>query len=287
MKNDLLRKCEQTPHKNLSNLAIKPEKGKAVFWYNHEISPYTGWMGQLEARTIAGVTSVQDKTAWSAKMWINVIGDGVTELKPWRMASNWLKAPNRREDLIERLRNDFFREGEDYLHIHRKDYKQKPAPPPQRIYKENDFLKPVINDSVNENDKKEESGINSTEGGEHETIDKSMITEEISDSQNTIVKTTKSKKILEPIGPELRAAEETPALGFHHHRKRQEVPLGPPKRPIDSQPFLGRKVIENGVLKASLLLVEELEREELEILARNLHEKLQLNCIPLIVNPIR
>ena len=117
-------------------MAIKPEKGKAVFWYNHEINPYTGWMGQLEARTIAGVTSVKNKTDWSAKMWINVIGDGVSELKPWRMASNWLKAPNRRADLIERLRNNLYSEGEQYLHIRRQSYKQKPDPPPEMIYKE-------------------------------------------------------------------------------------------------------------------------------------------------------
>ena len=271
-------------------MAIKPEKGKAVFWYNHEINPYTGWMGQLEARTIAGVTSVKNKTAWSAKMWINIIGDGVSELKPWRMASNWLKAPNRRADLIERLRNDFYREGEQYLHIHRQNYKQKPVPPPEMIYKKNDFLKPVSN---RENDTSKESKL--IENGDDKKINIKTITidkdeKNAQSSPNTIKKETTSstKNIIEPIGPELRTADETPVLGFHsRHKKRQEVPLGPPKRPIDTQPFYGRKVIENGILKASLLLVDELEREELEILARQLHDKLQLNCIPLIINPIR
>lgn len=267
-------------------MAIKPEKGKAVFWYNHEINPYTGWMGQLEARTVAGLTPVKGKTAWSAKMWINVIGDGVTELKPWRMASNWLKAPNRRVDLIERLRNDFYREGEQYLHIHRKDYKQKPAPPPEIIYKRNDFLKPVFS---NDNETAKEIEIGDAKINKKTiTIDKGEEKIQLSPNTISVENIASFKKIIEPIGPELRTADETPVLGFHsHHRKRQEVPLGPPKRPIDPQPFLGRKVIENGILKASLLLVEELEREELEILARQLHEKLQLNCIPLIINPIR
>ena len=246
-------------------------------------------MGQLEARTIAGVTSVQKKTAWSAKMWINVIGDGVTELKPWRMASNWLKAPNRRADLIERLRNDFYREGEQYLHIHRKDYKQKPVPPPQVAYKGNDFLKPVSRNENTTATERDMIKINNDVNIDKKTIRVGTNRENKQSSPDNVVKetTTSTKKIIEPIGPELRTADEKPVLGFHSHRKRQEVPLGLPKRPIDPQPFIGRKVIENGILKASLLLVDELEREELEILARQLHEKLQLNCIPLIINPIR
>lgn len=224
--------------------------------------------------------------------YLSTTGDGVTELKPWRMASNWLKAPNKRTDLIERLRNDYFREGEQYLHINRKSYKQKPPPPPEKVYKGNNFLKPPVvvgsgGVTTNSTVKVEQQSVR------EENLNANKTTTTTIEHQDTIVGAGATlppkthQKVLEPIGPELRT-EETPKLGFHHrHKKRTEVPLGPPKRPIDPQPFLGRKVIENGVLKASLLLVEELEREELEILARSLHEKLQLNCIPLIINPIR
>ncbi|XP_066929960.1 transmembrane prolyl 4-hydroxylase-like [Clytia hemisphaerica] len=279
LNSDLLRKCELAPNTTTSKLVIKPETGKAIFWYNHEISPYTGWMGQLEARTISGITPVQGQNAWSAKMWLNIIGDGVHELKPWRMASNWLKSPNKKEGLIERLRNDFYREGEPYLHVFRESYKQK-RPSPQRVFEDNDFLKPLNGEEENSIEKNSPASENTQE------IVVNSNTKDINIEITQPDKAQDTNKVLEPIGPELDS-ENTPSLGFHPKMKRREVPLGPPKRPIDPEPFVGRKVIENGLLKASLLLVEELEREELEILARNLHEKLQLNCIPLIVNPIR
>jgi len=268
-------------------LAVKPEKGKAVFWYNHEISPHSGWMGQLEARTTSSLAPVTEKNAWSAKMWIDIIGDGVTELKPWRMASNWLKSTNRNKVLIEKLRNDYYREGEPYLHIYRESYKQKLPSPPQWTYQKNDFLKPV--ESKLYNNSKSRDGANSPESENEiaEINDNNNDTKQLFKNAKEKTRTTENKKLIKPIGPELDI-KKTPVLGFHHrHKKRQEVPLGPPKRPLDAQPFAGRKVIENGLLKASLLLIEELEREELEILARSLHEKLQLNCIPLIVSPIR
>ena len=70
--------------------------------------------------------------------------------------------------------------------------------------------------------------------------------------------------------------------------KRQDLPLGPPKRPVQGyNPFPEGMPKENRLVKAALLLMEELERDELETVARTLHDKLQLACIPLIVNPIR
>ena len=57
-------------------------------------------------------------------MWLDIIGDGVEELRPWRFGTNWLSQNNRHNDVIEMLRNDHFREGTEYEHVYRRSYKR-------------------------------------------------------------------------------------------------------------------------------------------------------------------
>lgn len=354
----MLKKCEKKPNPEMSNIVVKPKRGSAVFWYNHEVNPYTGWMGQLEARAISALSPVKTSTntsAWTAKMWVNIIGDGVHMLKPWRLGSNWLKEPNKKKEIIERMRNDFYREGELYLHRHRKTYrKQYEVERQQKLHEqqqqhfhqqqqqeqqkqqqnENAFRAAQNKETTNKNycDKTSPFSITTTattkinKQGRNklQKIENAENTFDLRPNKNTtaapsnrsnknfenIPQNNKSsehdalklqsdngEKIVEtdfkhisvdkntkPIGP----SSNIPVLGFHTNTdKRADVPLGPPKRPLDPKTFQRNKVIENGLVKASLLLLEELERDELEIIARSIHDKLQLACIPLIINPIR
>lgn len=309
-----------------------------MFWYNHEVNPYTGWMGQLEARAISGVTEISTTTnatqsaAWTAKMWVNIIGDGVYMLKPWRLGSNWLKPPNTRKEIIEHMRNDYYREGELYLHQHRKSYRREFH---YEHTSHNKIENKTIEDSttsnntvkINSTNVSSETTNSTTKRDENNKSEKSKqpfdfdlrpnknnnklnekntdhpSTKEVdvnknlkkddenSVDHNNLENTSKDSPLLNslkgaekmtmPIGP----ISHIPILGVPNIHS--EVPLGPPKRPLDPEPFQGNKVIDNGLLKASLLLLEELERDELEIVARSIHDKLQLACIPLIINPIR
>ncbi|XP_006822380.1 transmembrane prolyl 4-hydroxylase-like [Saccoglossus kowalevskii] len=55
-----------------SNIVVKPEKGKAVMWYNHIIDEETGWMGDMDNFTLHGGCDVHTGRKWIANNWINV-----------------------------------------------------------------------------------------------------------------------------------------------------------------------------------------------------------------------
>ncbi|XP_033636297.1 transmembrane prolyl 4-hydroxylase-like [Asterias rubens] len=57
-------------HCHDANLFIKPEKGKAVMWYNHYINQTTGWMGDLNHYSLHGGCEVLEGTKWIANNWI-------------------------------------------------------------------------------------------------------------------------------------------------------------------------------------------------------------------------
>merc|ERR1719370_1217071 len=82
-------------------------------------------MGHMDAQSIVGTTPVLGtRPLLTAKMWIDIIGDGISELRPWRFGTNWLSENNRHNDVIEAMRNDYFQEGLEYSHEHRKTYKR-------------------------------------------------------------------------------------------------------------------------------------------------------------------
>ncbi|XP_065657221.1 transmembrane prolyl 4-hydroxylase isoform X2 [Hydra vulgaris] len=309
LKQDTIKKCEKVPSSWQNNLVIKPKPGSAIFYYNHEISPYTGWLGEMEPKVLSGITLVSKGELWSAKMWINIIGDGVNELRGWRSGSNFLSTQNLNHALIEKMRNDYFREGERYLHYYKTSYKRTEN---EKNDEKNDISffdssslplqsKLIKNKNQTTNEKvltiQEKIGIMKkyAEEGEGRRLAESVKTSgNMSTNFNTEINKNESllnksslkdeNKIKEPIRPDPLPTFDK--FSILNSKKENELPFGPPKRTINPDPHFSGKVIENRLVKASLILIEELERDELEIIARNIHDKLQLACIPLIVNPI-
>ncbi|EDO48199.1 predicted protein, partial [Nematostella vectensis] len=74
-------KCNLAKHCSDSNLVINPKKGKAIMFYNHLVDPKSRWMSALDPRSFHGGCDVKKGTKWVANVWINVIGDGMNELK--------------------------------------------------------------------------------------------------------------------------------------------------------------------------------------------------------------
>ncbi|CAB4006676.1 transmembrane prolyl 4-hydroxylase-like [Paramuricea clavata] len=54
-----------------SNLLIPARKGTAIMWYNHEVDPRSGWLGDLDYHTIHGGCDVLRGEKWIANSWIN------------------------------------------------------------------------------------------------------------------------------------------------------------------------------------------------------------------------
>lgn len=356
MKEDTIRKCEEQPDAKFANIAVTPKRGKAVFWYNHAVSPNTGWMSQMDPMSFVSGGQVDSGISWAARMWVDVIGDGVQHLKPWRSGSNWLRGANKKATIIEEMRNDYYREGEHYIHYERDNYRQD--------YRDNEILVGNVSENLTvDSDNATASIDHATAGIDNTTVDsnntnktdnsikdlevnkRSVVKTDMSSVQNDISKKetggnyenkTKSKRyslkqkneqgkgnekaeendekyisMIDEFGNKIdiktKSADisnkptpppekvslvedilDVPFKDTAGKSNEQNLPLGPPIQagPLKSSDKLVKDV-ENRLLKAALLLMEELEREELEVIARNLHDRLQLACIPLLVNPIR
>ena len=337
--------CSKTPNISLSNLAIKPEKGKAIMWYNHYIGRDTGWMSTIDPLSFYGTNKVEKVEKWVATTWINIIGDGVNELRPWRMGCNWLSENNKNKKIIESMRNDDFIEGEEYLHDAKltaldgnDDYDDNIGGGGSLKDEVERIGKEVVNESKsvvqskkivevkdetlklrtksetksdldygrevsNENIIEKEAMSNKT-SNEHE-INSAMQRDE---SQETIhhqsSKTNKLKQneANDEVFAKQEDVEKTPPKKRNRSPDNDEGPLGPPLRNLSPNSNKGPslqsirnelhyllpsgKIVENKVVISILMLIEELSRDELEMVARTLHEKLQLACIPIMVNPI-
>ena len=66
-------RCNLT--KGCSGLTVRPELGKALFWYNHQLpkesSKKTEYAGLLDYRTLHGGCPVGRSIKWIANFWIN------------------------------------------------------------------------------------------------------------------------------------------------------------------------------------------------------------------------
>ena len=62
---------------------MKPKKGNALLWYNHEIDDKTSWMGDLDHFTFHGGCEVRTGTKWIANNWISVGNDRLEDIQNW------------------------------------------------------------------------------------------------------------------------------------------------------------------------------------------------------------
>ena len=325
-------------------------------WYNHYIGRDTGWMSTLNPLSFYGANHVSKGEKWIATTWINILGDGVTELRPWKMGTNWLSENNKKKDIIEAMRNDDFIEGEPYLHDpklialddidqidNNKDetvaangdddqvVSEIDISPDNEIEIEVGLKQRGSGEPTDANDTGSEIEANfqteagtqtetatQTEAGAQEEASSDNINSQRKETANMKVTDTakdivdskildetkidlqKSLKTnektqhdnLKPLGPIIKKAEPVrPVTGKNPSRRNRspedgEGPLGPPARESRPYELPSGKMIENKLVMSILMLIEELTRDELEIIARTLHEKLQLACIPIMVNPI-
>lgn len=78
-------KCNLAQNCHKSNLVIKPEKGKAILWYNHQLDKNTGWLSDLDQLAQHGGCDVIKGTKWVANLWLTLVGKQGTEepFKGW------------------------------------------------------------------------------------------------------------------------------------------------------------------------------------------------------------
>ena len=101
---DLGRNCLK------SNLVVKPEKGKAVLWYNHYVRKESGWLGQVDFRSFHGGCGVVKGEKWIANNWINASPIRMEDFHLWasdRLANEMeKKGKEAREGLQREKEND-------------------------------------------------------------------------------------------------------------------------------------------------------------------------------------
>ena len=82
---------------------VKPQKGKAVFWYNHETDYETGMVGTLDNDCLYGHCAIAKGDKWIATTRINVIGDGQDDLRAWRRGTNWMQDIEKYPNIMKRM----------------------------------------------------------------------------------------------------------------------------------------------------------------------------------------
>ena len=307
-------------------------------WYNHYIGRDTGWMSCLDPLSFYGTNKIAAMDKWVATTWVNIIGDGVNTLRPWRMGCNWLSENNKNKRVIESMRNDDFIEGEVYLHdakltaidnddndVHAINgglLKDEAVKVGGEAMKRSQIVRDTLLREAREDETKKEKSKsdNKSDIDDRKEIEsrrdvvietsKSKMPSEVRSSdfqQSTNRRTSKvdemqQRKEMDKISEKQNDTKNSPSGRRNRSPSNGEGPLGPPVRNLSqnsndvlsTQNIKNRlhyslqsgKIIENRVVASVLMLIEELDRDELEIIARTLHERLQLACIPIMVNPI-
>ena len=104
--NNALGKCNSHQYCPKGNLVIKPERGKAIMWYNHVINDEGTWIGGLDNTMYYGHCDVINGEKWVATNWINVDGDGDMELRAWKKGNNLISHTKQHEsqNILQRMR---------------------------------------------------------------------------------------------------------------------------------------------------------------------------------------
>jgi hypothetical protein len=77
------RACNVGRNCQKSNLRVKPEKGKAILWYSHEINDDTGWLGGSDPYSVHGGCDVKKGGKWIANNWISVSENRNDDIEFW------------------------------------------------------------------------------------------------------------------------------------------------------------------------------------------------------------
>ncbi len=108
-------KCNHERHCPRNGLVIKPERGKAIFWYNHHHNHETGMVGERNDDALHGHCAVTKGDKWLATTWLNVIGDGTDELRAWKRGINWLQNKDKYRNIFHKMGSNASRDTiEDY-----------------------------------------------------------------------------------------------------------------------------------------------------------------------------
>ena len=243
-------------HCDESNLVIKPQRGKAVMWYNHKLDDSRRWMGELDPFSYQGSCAVKGGEKWVAKIWININGNGKEELRAWKMEHNWLAENNRNGEITKALRTDISEENTAE----------------NKYTREKNRFDNEVKDSWDGN-----SGDEASSKKYSETMRVNLNSDVNHDTPHN-KRYAKDSPEATPQGPKLARTESSSPLPL---TEEQMSPKGPGVGHLPPQGFEG-----NRIMQSIMLLLEELDQVELEIIARNLHTKLKLVCVPLIVNPM-
>lgn len=253
-------------HCEKSNLVIKPRRGTALLWYNHLLDNANRWIGNLDPLSYQGSCRVKKGEKWVAKIWININGDGKRELRAWKMGHNWLAPNNYNKEITYALQAEITEKvAAENKYTRDKNDSDKD--------KELDDIQKVLSNKEKSSKKELLTSIGGTvESKESHGQGDDMTNEE------TSVEIIDDSQEVAPKGPKLTRTETSSPLPL---TEEQMTPKGPSAGQLPPQNFAG-----NRIMQSIMLLLEELDQVELEIIARNLHTKLKLVCVPLIVNPM-
>ena len=243
-------------------------------WYNHLLDSNTRWLSALDPMSYHGGCDVTKGEKWVANIWINIVGDGKQDFRAWKMGSNWLAHRERNRDVLgaleveipqkPTLNNRYTKEKntlkEKSASVELKNTEQQERREAEKVEERAEKLTEKITEELTET-KTEETGT------ESELPPSSQ-----SDPENEVV--------VEPRGPEVEL-RGTPAPLPLNEEQVTDRPQGPEASVLTASMLEG-----NRILHSVMLLIEELDQVELEILARNLHTRLKLVCVPLMVNPM-
>lgn len=252
-------------HCDKSNLVIKPQRGKALLWYNHLHDGTSRWLGELDPLSYQGSCQVQKGEKWVAKIWININGDGKEELRAWKMGHNWLARNNYNKEIVHALQSEITEET-------------KTENKYTRDMNENIGMDVAKNVMIKNNaPSKEDVHITKDESSQSDVTQLDSRDTTASDDEASVESLDDSSQVA-PKGPKLARTETPSPLPL---TEEQMTPKGPATGYLLPKEFGG-----NRILQSIMLLLEELDQVELEIIARNLHTKLKLVCVPLIMNPM-
>ncbi|XP_068676643.1 transmembrane prolyl 4-hydroxylase-like isoform X4 [Montipora foliosa] len=102
--------CNLAKNCHKANVVVKPEKGKAVLWYNHKVNNITGWLGELDKYSFHGGCDVRRGTKWIANQWISLSEDREKDIE------NWIELGQYEEELKNASRISNSESNEDASH---------------------------------------------------------------------------------------------------------------------------------------------------------------------------